>query len=229
MHITSVLILVINESKKTDPGLCIAVVYLRAVLSFQEANHSCSCFRPLPVLSILIFTLLRSEPSQNSSDWWLFWSKLHLDCLFLFSTWDPWGFWFNWFEPLPHRTNCLNITSTVQDARAAALRSQYLRKRYTCVQERNHSWMLGVGEGMTVEKDMKAAALSHVGWNSSRRYQSHSSIWSFIYLFVHSFLLYSLDYCRSPSMISLPLFWPLSWLSSAVLTTTFPWFPGFTR
>lgn len=86
--------------------------------------------------------------------------------------------------------------------------------------ERSHSWMPGVGEGVAVEKDVKAT--SFLMWvETPAEVISHSSIWSFIYLFVHSFVLYSLHYCRSPSVVFLSLFWPLSRLSSAALTMTF--------
>ena len=70
--------------------------------------------------------------TQNTSNWWLFWSKYYFDCLFLVSAWDPWEFWFNWVGYWPPRADCLNITSTIQ----VALRSQHLRKRYTCVPKR---------------------------------------------------------------------------------------------
>lgn len=143
-----VLILVISESKEASTDLWITVMYLRAVLSSYEANHLCQLSRPLLGLSILIFTLLWSEQSQNPSNQWQFWSKLYLNCLFLSSAWDPWEFWFNWFGYLPPRANCLNITSTVQVTQTAAQRSQHLGKRYTCVQKRetiHECWGQGRG------------------------------------------------------------------------------------
>lgn len=83
-----------------------------------------------------MFIPLWSQQSKNGSNWWRFWSKLYLGCLFLFSARDSWGSWLNWFGHLPHRMNRLNITSTIQDAQAVALRSQFLSKSYTCVQKR---------------------------------------------------------------------------------------------
>ena len=84
------------------------------------------------------------DRTWNTSNWWLFWSKHCFDCLFLFSTWNPWEFWFNWFGYWSPRADCLNITGTIQ----VALRSQHLRKRYTCVPKRetiHECWGQGRG------------------------------------------------------------------------------------
>lgn len=156
-----------------------------------------------------------SEKSQNSSNWWLFWSKLYLDCLFLFSALDSWGFWFNWFGHLPqselfkynqHNTSCSGCNSE----------SRYLRKRYTCVQkwEAIHEcW--GQGRGEQVKGMWKP--LPFLIWVETPA----EVIEPFIYMIIHLSLFIHSSCRRSPSRVFLPLFWPLSKLSSAALTVTF--------
>lgn len=129
-----------------------------------------------------------SEKSQNSSNWWLFWSKLYLDCLFLFSAWDPWGFWFNWFGHLP-QSELFKYNQHNTSHSGCKSESQYLRKRHTCVQkwETIHEcW--GAGEGRAVEKDVETTSLSHVSRDSSRSYRA-IHLYDHSFISVHSFVL----------------------------------------